>query len=246
MGKASLAKQHLPGGIVQQVKGRALQMYGTSPFRINTAQVLDAIIAALLAAKDSVLNGEIFGQKLVEALNRISFHGASGHISFLPDINGTGGDLASATFTVRQVQKGQLVRLGTVKRPSTNQHIRTWQVHLHETPLLPLRLRNHVETTGQGRNYNTVQFQASTHGHQEQSGPAPEDIHSSIIKIVIGVVVVLIVCISLPSRHEFRGWARTVAVDERLPNGPLQHSQEAHHLRTTYRDEEHAVGEVTE
>lgn len=249
MGRASLAKQHLPDGIVQQLKGRAPQVYGTSPFRINTAQVLDAIIAALLAAKDSVpsvATGDFQRKQLVEAMNRISFDGASGHISFLPNINGSGGDLASAALTIRQMQKGQLVRLGTLKRSSTDQRIRTWRIHLHETPALPTGLGDHVETSGQGRNYNTVQFHASRHGHQEQGRLAHEGINSGTIKILIGVAVVLIVCISVPSRHEFTGWARTLVLDTRHPSEPLQHGQEAHHLRISHHGEEEVVGEATE
>merc|ERR1712129_261588 len=168
------------------------------------------------------------------AMDNISFDGASGHISFLSNITGIGsnaGDLASATLTIRQMQQGQLARLGTVDRPSPN----TWRVSLQHAPILPTDLGEPVDASAQGRSYNTLQWHASGHAHQERKVLAQTGYSKSVIKIVVGLSVVLLVCIAFPKRHELGGWARTV-VDARSPGEP---SQEARcYLRTAHHDEE--------
>jgi len=214
----------------------ASQLFGTSPFRLNTAHVLDAIAAALLAAKKSmhlVQNGEFQQKSLFEALNKVSFDGASGHISFTSNMTGTGsisanGDLASAALTLRQVQKGQLARLGTVDRPGGNDAVGTWRVRLTQGYfLLPV-----------GRSYHTVQYHTSGDGQQEQNAPAQMDLGSTIIKTVLGCVVVVLMCIALPSCHNVRGRARTV-IHVRHPGG------QSHRLSTSHHDDE-AADEETE
>jgi len=240
MDTASLPMLGLPDHLVRGMQDSP-QMYRTSPFGLNTAQVLDAVAAALLAAKKSfpsVRNGRFQPYSLLQAMNNVSFDGASGHISFRSNTTGTrstAGDLASAALTIRQVQAGQLVQLGTVDRPTTdNDAIRTWHVRLHQVPLgvdlLPVG-------QPQSRSYHTVQYHTSGDGQQEKNVPAHIDWGSSIIKVVIGCVVVVLVCIALPSRHKVRGWARTV-IDVRHPGG------QSRRLCTSHHDDEVADEEI--
>jgi len=246
MDTASLATLGLPSHVVGAVQNLP-QVYGTSPFRINTAHVLDAIVTALLAAKESmpsVKAGRFQQQSLLKAMANISFNGASGPVSFLSNMTGVGsnaGDLASAALTIRQMQKGQLARLGTVDRPGANGVPRTWRVSLHRAPLLPTGPAEPGDASEQSRSYHTLQYHASGHGPQQQTVLAQTDFSSSIIKMVVGVSVVVMVCITFPKRQESSGWARIV-VNARNPS---QSSQEVHHLRTADQDEE-AVNDVTE
>jgi len=129
---------------------------------------------------------------------------------------------AHAALTIRQVQKGQLVRLGTVDRLGSNEVARTWRVSLH-----------------QGRSYNTLQYHAS--GHSHQNVPAQTDNSSSTVKIMVGVSLAVVVCVAIISRYEVWRWART-RFDVQHPGEP---SPEARHLRTAHHDEE-AVKDVTE
>jgi len=211
-------------------------LYGTSPFRLNTAHVLDAIAAALIAAKKSMplMQNGVFQQKsLFEALNKCSFDGASGHISFTSNMTGTGsinanGGLASAALTLRQVQKGRLARLGTVDRPGGNDAARTWRVRLTRGfPLLPV-------DQPQSRSHHAVQYQ------REQNVLAQMGWSSTIMKTLIGCVAVVLVCIAFPSRYHVRGWART-AIDKHQSGGQSHRLSTAHHDD----DDDEAADEVT-
>jgi hypothetical protein len=241
MDTTSLAMLGLPDHVVRGMQ-ESSQLYSTNPFRLNTAQVMDAIAAALLAAKKSLpfaKNGRFQPKSLLEAMNNVSFDGASGHISFQPHLScnecrtsSTAGDLTSAALTIRQVQTGQLVQLGTVG--VGNEAVRTWRVRLTQG-----FLARPVDQP-QRRSYHIVQYHTSGRGQQEQNVPAQMDWTSTIIKTVIGCVVVVMVCVSIPSRHNVRGWAtaRTV-IDVRHPGG------ESDLLRTAHHDDE-AVLEETE
>jgi len=178
--------------------------------------------------------------KLFEELREVSFNGASSYISFESNMGsktaGNDGDLASAALTLRQVSKGQLVLVGTVARTSSKAYQLTrplttpWRVHLKEgVVLMPEQGEKH-------RSYHAVQFHASGDDQQERKVSTQiEPRTSTIIKGVVGLVVVFVVCITLPSRHDIRGFARTV-INVRNPGGEL------HQLNTAPHDDEAADG----
>lgn len=244
----ALDDHRIPGRIslqdhVVEAMQEASQLYGKSPFRLNTAQVLDALTAALLAAKKSMpsMQDGVFQQKsLFEALTNVSFDGASSHISFASKMarNGsTSGDLASAMLTLRQVHSGQLLMAGTVVRTSGFEAVRTWHVHLQEGFIvLPGTIK--LPSGQHTRSFDTVQYDASGRNQQEQKVPTQTDWSSNIIKGIVGLVVVGVVISTLPPHNGAGGWARTV-ISARYPGGETQQ------LRTATRDDE-AVDEAGE
>ena len=129
---------------------------------------MDAIVAALLAAKKSIhsmQNGEFQQKSLFEALNEVSFEGTSGHISFRSNVTGSGsisanGDLARAALTLRQAQKGRLAQLGRVDAPGGNDAVHAWRVRLAQGFLLLPVDQQRIFS------YHSVQYHASGDGQR--------------------------------------------------------------------------------
>eukprot|EP00418_Pyrodinium_bahamense_P000473 CAMPEP_0179012622 /NCGR_PEP_ID=MMETSP0796-20121207/1301_1 /TAXON_ID=73915 /ORGANISM="Pyrodinium bahamense, Strain pbaha01" /LENGTH=854 /DNA_ID=CAMNT_0020708091 /DNA_START=50 /DNA_END=2616 /DNA_ORIENTATION=- len=130
MDYGQLAHWGVPEGLIKRMFLMLPDQFVESPFKDNSAHMLDAILAVLLAAKWVLKNGEwgvgarsksISADSLRNGLRIVSFPGASGHVAFTQFEGTEGGDRLESMHILRQVQNGDFVELG---------HVGAGRVHL--------------------------------------------------------------------------------------------------------------------
>jgi len=219
----TLIDNKVPKTIVTRMQLENHDLFQQSPWRGKGAFFFDAIMMALLAFKLDDQSGE--AAPLERVLRDVRLAGVSGFLN--------SAKASEARMNLRQLRAGAIVSVASL---AAERVVFTKQVIFSNGGSDP-RSYDYKPPTDQPQSldYHTVRFDASKDGQQVK---AQMDWGSTIIKTVIGCVVVVLVCIALPSRHNARGWARTV-VDVRYPGGQSQR------LSTSHHDEEIA-DEVTE
>jgi len=230
----TLIDHKVPRSIVTRMQQENRDLFQQSPWQAKGAFFFDAILMALLAFKLDAKNHE--AAPLERVLRHIRLTGVSGFL--------TEKKHAEARMNLTQLRAGAWVPVadlfGMERFFVTNQVIfpnggsdpRSYD---YKPPVNKPPVDLLAGEQAASRDYHTVRYHASGDGQQVTT---KIDWGSTIMKTLIGCVVVALVCIALPYRHDARGWARTVT-DLRHPGG------QSERLSTSQNDEEIA-DEVTE
>jgi len=244
----TLIWNHVPESIVARMQEENQDLFQHSPWQGKGAFFFDAILMALVAFKledrnaASALLGHKPGQGVSGILRDIRLTGVSGFLNYTKH--------PEARMNLRQLRAGAYVSVASLAAervlftrpvifPNGGSDPRAYDYKPHSLPSaqMPQKATLPVDQQ-QRRSYHTVQYDASGDGQQEQKVPDHMDLGSTITKTAIGCVVVVLVCIALPSRDNVSGWARTV-INVRHPGG------QSHRLSPSHHDDE-AADKVSE
>jgi len=225
----TLIDNHVPEPVVTRMQQENHDLFQQSPWQGKGAFFYDAIMMALLAFKlqDKSVSAVDHkpGQNLSSILKDIRLTGVSGFLNYTkhPEARMNLNQLHAGAYVSVALLDGKRV-LFTRQVIFPNGGSDPWAYDYKLPVDQPKSRVSHL-----------VQYHASGDGQQV---PAKMDWGSTIIKTLVGCVVVVLVCIALPSCHNTRGWARTV-IHVRHPGG------QSNPVSTSNHDEELA-DEVTE